>query len=757
MRLCLPIGPNNSPTLAIIGEAPGQHEAASGTPFVGASGKLLTQMLAAAGIRREDCYLTNVMQIRPPGNNFDVFYADGRKRREPTLELAQARERLSEELDKVKPKVIVPVGKEALKAIADTADLKNYRGTMLERYGRRILPTYHPAYILRDYAKRPIVEMDLRKAHRQALNPFKPQVTIHFRPDFHQVMSFLESRPADVAVDIETVDLLTRCIGFATSERTAIVIPLTGRAGHVWSEEQESEILLALRDFLTDPSVKKYLQNFPFDATILEKELGLRIENIYLDTMFAHHTMYPELPKSLDMLCSLYTDFPMYWGYSSSSDSETQTYCGYDCMTTYTCAKIFRKELLERDLWKFYRSTVHPTTSALTRMQKRGVLIDVETRTKIGEETEAKLEATREKIHTHLGFDLNPSSPKQLQALLYDKWKLPVQRNKEKRPTTDAVALKILRGKFPQHHSLLSNIIEFRELRTLLGTFVKATLSPESRVHTSYNVAGTVTGRLSSSKTIDGLGGNLQNIPRGDFRRIYLADPGYVILKADLRQAEFKVLVWKARISRVIHRILTEPDFNIHMWNASENIYHKDPKDITVDEYSNAKNGTFAANYDVQALKVSRMYDMSFQEAKLILERYHNALPEIQGVYQAEIRTEIRETRILTNPLGRERVFFGRMDEQLFRAAYSHYCQSTVADLINLAIIDLDSQGIELLMQVHDEIVLQCPESEVEAHARAMKNAMERSIKFEEVEEPLVIPVEISVGPNWYETKELEV
>lgn len=757
MRLCQPIGPTNSPLLAIIGEAPGQYEAASGTPFVGPSGKLLTQMLSAAGIRREECYLTNVMQIRPPGNNFDVFYADGKKRRDPTFELGKARERLSEELDRVNPAVIVPVGKEALKAVANTADLKNYRGTILERYGRRILPTYHPAYILRDYAKRPIVEMDLRKAHRQAREPHTPHVTIQFKPDFHQVMSFLNTRPADVAVDIETVDLLTRCIGFATSERNAIVIPLTGRAGHVWTEEQESEILLALRDFLADPSVKKYLQNFPFDATILEKELGLRIENIYLDTMFAHHTMYPELPKSLDMLCSLYTDFHMYWGYSSSSDGETQKYCGFDCLTTYTCAKIFRKELLERNLWKFYRTIVHPTTSALTRMQNRGVLIDVETRTKIGEETETKLEATREKITAHLGFELNPSSPKQLQALLYDKWKLPVQRNKEKRPTTDADSLKVLRNKFPEHHGLLSNIIEFRELRTLLSTFVKATLSTSNRVHTSYNVAGTVTGRLSSSKTIDGLGGNLQNIPRGDFRRIYIADTGYVILKADLRQAEYRVLVWKARITRVIQRILTDPDFNIHMWNASENIYHKDPKDITKDEYSKAKNGTFGANYDVQALKVSRMYDMSFQEAKLILERYHAAVPEIQGVYQAEIRVEIMETRMLTTPQGRERVFFGRMDAALFRAAYSHFCQGTVADLINEAIIELDEQGIELLMQVHDEIVLQCPESEVEAHARAMKLAMERPLRFEGVEEELVIPVGIEVGPNWFETKEIKV
>lgn len=758
MRLVHPSGPTNSPPLAIVGEAPGQEEVAHGAPFIGSSGKLLTQMLTAAGVPRNQCYLTNVMQNRPPGNDFGAFYDDGSKRRIPSESLIAGRSRLLKELDEVKPKVIVPVGVEALRAVADTASLRNYRGTMIELYGRRILPTYHPAYVLRDYGMRPVVECDLRKAYRQARHPSKPVVHINHVPSFSEIMRFLSERPEEVSVDIETVDQLTRCIGIGYSNSEAIIIPLTCRAGNLWSESEETEILLALRDFLACPHIRKYLQNFPYDTTILERELGLHIENIYLDTMFAHHTMYPELLKSLSFLCSMYTDHHMYWDYDSQDDAETQLYCGYDCLVTFECAKIFEKELRERNLWEFYRTVVHPTVPALTRMQNRGVLIDVEMRDRLEVETQAEMKVLKDRIQSPVGFKLNPSSPKQLIELLYDKWKLPRQvHHKTRKVSTDADSLRVLSRKFPERYEIIRDIVTYREKRTLLGTFIRARLSPTSRIHTSYNVAGTVTGRISSSKTTDGLGGNLQNVPRGQFRRIYHADPGKVFIKADLSQAEYRVLIWSAPVPRIIKRILHEKGFNIHMWNASKNIYQIPESQVTAEQYSKAKNGVFGANYGVGALKVSKMYDMEFRDAKFIIERYHAAVPEIKDVYQAKIREEIQRTRKLTNPLGRERMFFGRMDDQLFRAAYSHYCQSTVADLISLGIQELDELEFELLLQVHDEVVLQCPEKDVEATARAVKMALERSLKFDGVQEPLIIPVEIKVGPNWYDMEKLEL
>jgi DNA polymerase I len=229
-----------------------------------------------------------------------------------------------------------------------------------------------------------------------------------------------------------------------------------------------------------------------------------------------------------------------------------------------------------------------------------------------------------------------------------------------------------------------------------------------------------------------------------------------VLIKADLAQAEHRVLVWKARIRRFIDRWLEDPSWSFHRWNASTNIWKKPIDQLTDEEYSKAKNGTYGGNYGIGYLKVARMYDMEYPEARLILERYHSATPEVKEVYQKELREELQKTRTLRNPFGRERIFFGRMDEALYRSAYSHYCQSTVADLILRAIIDLDKLGAELLLQVHDEVVLQCPEEELGGWCDRVREALSRPISFPGVPEPLVIPTEIKVGRNWHEVVSVE-
>jgi DNA polymerase-1 len=152
------------------------------------------------------------------------------------------------------------------------------------------------------------------------------------------------------------------------------------------------------------------------------------------------------------------------------------------------------------------------------------------------------------------------------------------------------------------------------------------------------------------------------------------------------------------------------------------------------------------------------MYNMEFSQAKFILERYHSAVPEIKGSYQAGIRNAIDTTRTLVNPLGRERVFLGQPDDEMYRAAYSYYCQSTVADVINKGLVCLEDNDeyLEVLLQVHDELVVQVPIERLEEGVSRVKTAMEVPLKFEGVDIPLIIPVEIKVGRNWYDIKSLE-
>jgi len=757
-----PTGPRNSPLLALVGEAPGADEERLGKPFVGPSGFLLDQMLSAAGINRDSCYITNVVKVRPPNNLFAKTYYEDGKYGYPTMALLNAREALWAELREVKPKVVVALGAEALKALTPHQSIVSYRGTMVEHFGLRVIPTLHPAYLLRgQYHERPIVEADLRKALRQARFPSKPVTNFNIDPTFEEVMFFLRQRHARLATDIETVENTTRMIGFAWNKHDAICIQLMQGRSHKWTLEQEIEILRGLDALFRDFATEKVLQNLMYDCTVLAREFGFVLNNVTLDTMLAHHVLFPELPKGLDFLSSIYTDHPMYWGYNSKSQTETAQYNCMDCVVTEESAQEIELELHKRQSREFYDNVIHRAVLALLFVQSRGVRIDLAERQRIDDATVAEMVQIKQSLADSLGFELNPGSPKQVSELVYRKWGLPVQTHpKTKKPTTDDDALQMLAKKHVKYAPVLKKILEHRQKKVLLSTFVRMKLR-DDRVFTSYNVAGTVTGRLSSSATIDGIGGNLQNIPRGSFRRIFIADPGKVIIKADLSQAEYRVLIWKARIHRVIARWQTEPGFNIHMWNASENIFRVPIGQVTKDQYSKAKNGVYGANYSIGAMKVSKMYNMEYKESKFILERYHEAVPEIKDVFQKEIVEEVVRTRELTNPLGRRRVFFGRMDDDTFRAAYSHYCQSTVADLINLALIELHEVelssvgrdiGLDVLLQVHDELVCQCNEDCVPQAVGLIRQAMERPILLPKNDVPLTIPCEIKVGRNWYDT-----
>ena len=755
-----PIGPRDKPKIAIVGEAPGRDEEREGRPFVGASGRLLDQMLAAAGIARGECYITNVSKVRPPGNNFAAMFYDGGNKRFPTHALLDARKELWQELRTVQPSVVVPMGAEAMAALGIDGSISDRRGMMNFHHNLRVLPTYHPAYLLRGmYELRPVVEADLKKALRQALFPSRPYININPNPSFEDVMELLYKRPEYIAVDIETVETMhTRMIGIAWSKFEAMAIPLMRGYEHAWTAEQEAEILLGLQRLFLDPHTKKFLQNMMFDRTILARELGLELRSVILDTMLGHHLLFPELPKGLDFLCSIYTDHEHYWSYDKSSLNSTATYCCMDCIVTFESALEIKDQLTERKQWDFYRGTVHRAAENLMRIQSRGVLIDQKAREEIKESTLGEMEDIRQRISRVVGHELNPSSPKQVANLCYEEWKLPKQIHpKTKKPTTDDDALKILAKRHPVREMVLKDIIDFRQKRVLVGNFCEQLLK-DGRAMTSFNPAGTVTGRLASSATIEGYGGNLQNIPRGKFRRIFIADPGKVLIKADLSQAEYRVLIWKARIYRVIDRWTTEPGFNIHMWNASENIYKIPIEKVTKVQYQNAKNGVYGANYGIGPIKVSRMYIIELPEARFIINSYHQAVPEVKAVYQREIEQEINETRKIVNALGRERVFFGRLDEETYRAAYSHYCQSTVADLILDGLNELEESGVEVLLQIHDELVVQCDDNptSIRETAAKVKKAMERPLFIKGVDTPLVIPVEMKIGKDWFNTVGVE-
>lgn len=319
-------------SILIVGEAWGEKEAETGTPFVGASGWLLDQMLAQAGIVRRDCILTNVFNLRPAGN--DVKTLCGNKGEAipglPALvkgkyvrrEYAGELERLFNEVKQAQPNVVIALGATAAWAFLHSSGIKTIRGAVApaaapveQRLGRplKVLPTYHPAMVLRDFGARPVVVSDLGKAKRESLSPdlCRPLREIWTHPTLEDLHEYERTRlvGADlVAADIETAQDQITCIGFSPRPGSAIVIPFfRGANGHYWQTPgEEKEALAIVRRWLaTYPTV---FQNGMYDIHFLWRKYGIPVPKAAEDTMLLHHAWQPELEKGLGFLATIYTD-----------------------------------------------------------------------------------------------------------------------------------------------------------------------------------------------------------------------------------------------------------------------------------------------------------------------------------------------------------------------------------------------------------------------------------------------------------------
>lgn len=790
---CPPCGPRDA-KIVIVGEAPGEHEIIQRKPFVGASGQMLDRLLASAGIDRNSCYLTNVVKQRPIGNDFGHFYERTKKgkldekRHRPTALLQAAIINLSAELESLSPNVILLLGNEPLRAVASRRGITKWRGSILSTSFGKCVPTIHPAAILREYGNFPIVQLDLRRLAEESRSRdiSIPRMDFILQPTCDQVLTFIRSIGPRFAFDIETIGKHVRCLSLSYQRGRAICIPFICRTSieqskgsgwislgssdpvaltSYWSETEERTILEALNELFLDKSKTAIAQNFPYDSTVLGMEFGFDIANSVEDTMLKHHTLYAELPKGLDFLCSIYTRTPYYSDYESKDDRSTWIYNCYDSAITFEVDEVTGRELVEASLEDVYYKDKLPTMLAMTRAQNRGVLLDEVERAKQKAEAITLRDQKCKRIQEIVEVpDLNPGSSKQMVEVLYKKMGLKVKlHHKTKELTADKNAMEKLAREYPGKRDLFDAIREFGSLKTFINGFYSLELT-DGRLRTSYNVAGTVTDRLNSSETWLYPSTNLQNIQKptsGPMRRCFVAGVRRLLLKADLSQAEFRIVVWLARIRRLIQRYLQDPNFDVHTWVASL-IYNMPEEKIGKDsvERTIAKNGVYGGNYKMHYVTAARTYKLDLQTAKFVLEKYRAAIPEIPQWWET-VDDTIRRTRTIVSPFGNRRIFFGRFDDDTFRQAYSHSAQTIVAHTINRAAVLADTlfdpHECPLLMQVHDELVFNPLEECAEDYAKALKSIMEYPIKFDGVDEPLTIPADVSLGVNWLDQKKVKV
>jgi uracil-DNA glycosylase family 4 len=769
--------------LAVVGARPGKDEARGGRPFIGASGSLLRRMLHQTRIDPNDVYYTNAVISHDP------------KRDLPTLgEIHVEQPRLKEELTRVSPNVVLALGGEANYALNGRRGIDNWRGSILESTlipGLKTVCAWHPANILRTFERSYILDLDIRRAARQADFPEirRRQRRFHIDPTLEQCLDFFDRIPSEarVTIDIECPmggDGLY-CIGIGWNPDEVLCVPYVG--GSYLPLSSLAIVTRRLQQILETHPVCG--QNIGFDIHRLE-EIGFRIKTIGFDTMLAHHLLWPEAGikqkgyegkenfsggHDLGFISSIYTEEP-YYKFELNQAFQTSppdwrmmwTYNCKDVAVTHESMEGLQAELDEFNQSAYYQEHVLSLIRPVWAMQARGLAIDhTNLRVKKARyELETKvLQARFERL---IGFECNVRSGPDLKYLLYDHLKLKSpKKTKGGAFSTDEETIRILAYTSP-YSSILKGVLDIRERRTMLSGFMQLEAAADGRYRAPYLIHGTDSGRLSSRspKDLDGRRGpQLQNIPKS-FRSIFRASDRCAMLQADLRRAEAMFVAYDADEETLI-QIFEDPTRDLYRELAEYALSRKIEKGSV--ERECFKSVCHASNYkmgarrfitvlrlkgiDIEDIQV-RGITIPLRKAEYLMGTYHQRFKKIKP-WQDYISEQVRRTRTLLDAFGRRRFFMGRMDDALTRIACSYRPQATIVGVTNQAFRRLHASGAPVVLQVHDSLGLEVHLETVSQYAQAVRDAFYHPITLNG--RTFVIPIDLQIGPNWGDLGELDV
>lgn len=582
------IVPNQFPTnethlkLAIVGEAPGQEEDFLKRPFVGPSGRLLRHLLGTVNLTADHCFLGNVCQVKPPGNDISKFQWEG-------PEIQDGLGQLRHDLSKYQPNCTLVLGRTAFRGLgpsfgsdADTKwDITSYRGSILVDNTSNVLPvnynkfipSYHPAYILRSYGEKPFLKFDLARAKMEAAYPELRRLhrAISIRPSFEEVCTLLESLldtkvPAGFDVEGWTDNVGITMLSIAVSPTVCTVIPFFIEGRHYWQEHEEVEVWRRLARWLSDPRCPKIVTNAFYELFILAWRHGIVIEGIVDDTMIKTWEIQPEFPKSLACQVSLYTKEPFYKDERTHESVDVNlTYNGKDSCCTKECNTAQEVQLARLpQSHAHYRFNIN-LIPALGYIQLRGCRFDQARARDHIQNTRRDLDPLQATIDEQLvgpgveagvltrkrksdPWSFNVKSVDQKRWLLYNYFGY-----KEYSKHGDSTKEEVLLRYYAKHRDpLLKTVIEAIGKRTRISDIEKLVFDDDGRLRAGYNLVGTDTGRLSSQASnarvafagpkgrVDWVqsGTNLQNVTR-ELRDCFISDsPDHAFFQCDLTGAD---------------------------------------------------------------------------------------------------------------------------------------------------------------------------------------------------------------------------
>jgi len=506
------------------------------------------------------------------------------------------------------------------------------------------------------------------------------------------------------------------------------------------------------REWLSDKSCTKIVYNYKDTLHIFDRCGNFELNNVY-DLMITSFLLKSNLSSWKSFVDNYKGSFSFSYDDIYKACSNDLDEIKYSCEISdflFNCYQAIGPKLVEEKLDSLYYDLEYPLSKVLFNMEKTGIKVDMDVLDKIASETLTKITTLSSKIYELAGIEFNINSPKRLSEVLYDDLRLP---SGKKRST----AVDVLE-KLEQAHPIISLIMEYRKYQKLYSTYaegLKKYVHDDGRIHTQYNQCVTQTGRLSSTEP------NLQNISvrseeGREIRKAFIADNGSILMAADYSQVELRVLAGMANEPSLIEAFCN--DMDIHTKTAM-NVFGVSEDEVTSSMRRKAKAVNFGIVYGISDFGLAQQIQVPRYEAKEYIDKYFETYPRIKE-YMDEVITFCEKNGYVVTLLNRRRDIpeihakeymtreFGK------RAAMNAPIQGTAADLIKIAMINIDKAMNELklssrmLLQVHDELVFNVLDGEYEVMKELIEREMTNAMKLKV---PLV--ADCVSGKSWYEAK----
>ncbi|WP_264560280.1 DNA polymerase I [Flavobacterium sp. N2270] len=534
-------------------------------------------------------------------------------------------------------------------------------------------------------------------------------------------------------------------------------------------ENQEEALILIekLKPFFENENIEKIGQNLKYDLKILAN-YGVSVKGKLFDTMIAHYLINPDMRHNMDILSETYLKYSpksieeLIGKKGKNQKSmreiaveEVKEYAVEDADITFQLKEHFQPILEKVGTKKLFDEIEIPLVEVLAAMEREGIRLDVDFLNTMSKEMQIEIDTFQAKIFEIAGETFNLASPKQLGDILFDKLKIGGPKQKKTKTGQYATGEEIL-SYLAKDNEIVRHILEWRQLVKLQNTYVDALPNQVNektgRVHTDYMQTVAATGRLSSNNP------NLQNIPirteRGrQIRKAFIArDENYTLLAADYSQIELRIIAALSGEENMIKAFQNGED--IHKSTASK-VFNVPLEEVTKEQRSNAKTVNFGIIYGVSAFGLSNQTDLSRSESAELIEAYYKSYPKLRQYIQNQIDFA-REEGYVQTVLGRRRYLKDINSANAMvrggaeRNAVNAPIQGSAADIIKIAMINIhkrlekENWQSKMLLQVHDELVFDVHNSELERIQPMIKEEMENAFKLDV---PLI--VDLGLGKDW--------